>query len=274
MPLKYSQEAFTWIPRTDPIAFIVKIGGVDKTQYITSIEWTKTLCPEIGLFKMSLININGDFNYLDGGEVVQIYTDFADGTTKRFEGKIERPGRSFKGDYMIEARGSHISSGLLDITVTYSSTTTGISDVLKAIIDTYLTGYTYTNISTVSIIKPINWQNKPFWDCVKDLVDLSGYDCYVDDSKDFHLFLQGSILNEDEAITYNDALRDLSELGPDLVDIKNKIIVIGDDGTGLPILYTKNDTSSQTTYGVKELPIRDTNIRTSSMAEATAIANQ
>jgi len=89
MPLKYSQEAFTWIPRTDPIAFIVKIGGVDKTQYITSIEWTKTLCPEIGLFKMSLININGDFNYLDGGEVVQIYTDFADGTTKRFEGKLE-----------------------------------------------------------------------------------------------------------------------------------------------------------------------------------------
>src|SRR3990167_3607764 len=130
------EEGFLWLPRREPINWKYLIDSVDETRYVTSVEYTKALCPDIGSFKMSLLNLGGRYTdrYI-GGESVQIYIDYRDATTKRFEGILEKPSKRFSGnDYTLEIQGSHVSSETLDITVTESYSNIGINLVLIDII--------------------------------------------------------------------------------------------------------------------------------------------
>ena len=197
----------------------------------------------------------------------------------KFKGKIEEPKKTFSGRNVLKINGIHLAGDLLDIHVTASYPIgTTIDFILKAIIDKYASTFTYANVASFSTITtPINWSEKPFWECVIDLCEIANADCYVDKAtasdtvcKDFHMFTRGSIECELDAAVFEDNLLDMQGLGEDTVEVKNNIRVIGEDNEGLPILATANDDT--TTLNVKEKIIQDTSINTMEEAQKRADA--
>lgn len=269
------RQAFVWVPREKNTKYTIYINSVDVTRDVINSEWTRSIIGLESPCKLTLIDSDGAYadTYV-GGEVVELLLDFSDGTTSQWKGKLERPKKKFGAAYTLEVIGSHYQSDLLDVTVTEEYTKTKSADaILKDLIDNYLNTadtpeYTYDDVKPVpdSIPFPtIRWDNKPLWDCIVDLCNLVGFDCYLDSDKNFHFFERESIENTTDAIVWKDNLLEIVDLGTDTIDVKNRIIVYGEDDTGLPIVYQTPDsdaTISQSTYKLKEEIIKDTSIKT------------
>lgn len=224
-------------------------------------------------FDAQLDNNGEDYTdkYSIGSEVIFLM-DFDDGSTKQFLGQIDSIKAVINDSgFVYDIIGSHTSIKMVDITITESYTNTNGSDVLKDLIDSYLTGYTYTNVQSITTSINKDWVNKSMIDAVTELAILCDCDIYVDNNKDFHMFTKNSIVNEDNSIVYKDALLELRGLGTDGADVKNKIIVYG-DSDGLPVINTKQGSNSQTKYGVKDKVITDNTITDESVAEDVASA--
>src|SRR3990167_4447289 len=253
-----------WLPRTRRYNYKVLIDSLDVTddvitgEFISGIVGVETIC------NVSLTDPNGTYADLySGGEEVEFRCDLADASATYWKGTLERPTKKFGETFTLELVGSHFQSNLLDITVTKEYTGNKTCDaILKELVDTFLSGYTYVNVTASTISPTIRWNNKPLYDCIIDLCDLAGFDCYVDNSKDFHFFLRESIENTREGVVWNDTLLSISELGADNIDLRNRIIVYGEDEKGLPIIYRTDDAASQTKYGVKEKIVKDSSIKT------------
>ncbi len=261
-------RVFHWVPRDVTPSNDIKIDSVSVKIKIWNAEFTRSISPEIGFFKIILDNNNEEFSgKYSGDETVEFYIDYANGTIRRFLGTVDTIKSKYdtsKG-FTLELAGNHVSGELLNITVTasYSGNTT-CDAILKELVDEYLSGYTYTNTET-SIVKPtINWNNKPFWECVEDLCKLakSGtrFDCFVNDSKDFNFFEENSkdVANT-EAIVWNDTMISTEGLGTQTLTQKNKIIVYGESGDKQMIVNT-------TGTGTKEEVVFDSKITTIDMA--------
>jgi len=236
----------------------------------------------IGTFEMTIDNNAGTYDDLySGGETVIIYSSLRNVTTKLFEGIMEKPEKKFTNDAgsQLAVKGTHVSSQLLDITVTKSYANQTASYILKDIIDNYTDfdgdgtkDYTYSNVTTTTDTYNIDWTHKPFWDCVIDLCNLENYECYVDNDKDFHFFERGSITNSNHAIVLNDNYRSVDGLGPDTKLVRNRVIVYGRDDENQMIIATSENSTSQLTYNVKEKVVSDTSIKTYDEAKARADA--
>jgi hypothetical protein len=256
------QKGFIWIPRGSyTIRRDITISGVSVLGEMLSAEFTRSLAPETGDFKIELINLTGKYNNLAEDDEVILYLDFTDGTTVRFKGKIDNIKLKVDQVPKLEISGGHVSGALLDTMVTETYTGEKTSDeVLKELISKYLSGYTSTNISSSTTKPTFSWNAKPFWDCVAELCDITEYDCYVDDDLDFHFFAKNSVENSNEAIVWNDTLISMDSLEERNVNKKNKILVMGEDTTGLPILSTYGT-------GAKEMVIQDQNIKNLASAD-------
>jgi len=264
------RRGFIWIPRPKDTVYTIEIDGVDVTNdAAVGSEWTRSIIGLESPCKITLIDSNGKYadSYV-GGEIVELKLDFGAGTTSQWKGKLERPKKKFGNAYTLELIGSHYQSDLLDITVTEEYTGIITADAIyKDLIDTYLTGHTYTNVAASTTKPIIKWDNKPLWDCLLDLCDLSTFDAYLDSDLDHHFFARESVINTKDAIIWNDTLLEIENLGTDTVDVKNRIIVYGEDDAGLPIIYQTDDTTSQSTHGIKERIIKDTSINTYEQAK-------
>jgi len=269
---RISKRGFIWIPRTFTPSYKIYIDNIDVTNDVISSEWTHAIIGLESPCKLTLMDPNGIYadTYV-GGETIELKLDFSNGTTKKWEGKLEQPKKKFGQTYILDVVGSHHQSDLLDVTVTEEYTGIKSADtILKELIDEYLTGFTYNNVNNSTTYPTIKWNNKPFWDCVIDLCALAGFDAYIDTDKNTHFFEKESIENTTEAIVWGDSLLEIGHLGIDTIDIRNKIIVYGEDNTGLPIIYETPDSDAQSsidTYGKKEKVIKDTSIKTYAQAK-------
>lgn len=275
-------RGFIPLPREKDSVSEIKVDGVSILRDYLSATFTKALCPDMGFFKIQLFNADGKFtDKYSGGETVQLFVDFSNGTTKRFEGVIDKVNNKQRAFEVLEIAGGHVSSSLLDITVTKEYTGDKTCDeILKELIDAYLTGYTYTNVKASTVKPNIKWSNKPFWSAVDDLCSvavanpttlLRRFDCYVDDSKDVHFFEENSIENNNEPL-WKDTIIDLGGFGEQSTLAKNKILVYGNAG-GLPIIRLSEDPTAQTSYGLKEQVIFDTDVNTIDFAQEMADVN-
>lgn len=262
------ETGFVWIPREKNTRYSIWIDGNDVTSDCVSSEFTSSLIGLDSTCKIQLIDTDGDYSgALVGGEVIELKLDFNDGSTSKWKGTLETTKNKLRDAYIFEAVGSAFQTLLLDMTVTKSYSGDKTADaILKEIIDEFLTGFTYSNVASFTQKPVISWDNKPFWDCVIDLCDVIGADCYVDTNKDFHLFEKETVEITDDAIVWNDNLLEIEQFGADTIEIKNRIIVYGENDDGLPIVYQTDDTSSQAIYGVKEKVIKDTSVKTYNQA--------
>ncbi len=279
------KRAPIWLPREKDIVSDITVDGTSVLLNYINAEFTRALAPEIGDFKINLINADGAFsNLYSGGETVKLFVDLEDGSTQRFKGTIDNIKNKRKGFEILEISGGHISAELLDLTVTkeFNGEKT-CSEILIEIAGEKLIGYTTTNVIASTVSPTLKWSNVPFWTAVDQLCqlavadnektnDLNRYDCYVDDDKGFHFFPENSIENNNEAIVWNDTLIELNGFGDKIYVTKNKAIVYGDDGAGLPIIRTDNNPSAQTSFNLKEDVITNTDIVSGIQAEEIANA--
>lgn len=266
---RQERQSFIWIPKpTDE--YSIEIDGVDVTDDAAmGSEFTKALIGFESPCKITLIDSDGAYadKYV-GGETVELKLIRAinGDITSIWKGTLEKPKKQFGASFTVGIVGSHYQSDLLDITVTAEFTGgTSADNILKSLVDDNLTGYTYTNVAASTVFPTVRWNNKPFYDCVVDLMGLAEIDVFVDEDKDFHSFDKESIDNDDEALVWNDSLLSIDGLGVDTIDVRNRIIVYGEDEAGMPIVYQAEDAESK--YKIKERVIKDSGIRTYQQAK-------
>jgi hypothetical protein len=194
---------------------------------------------------------------------VKFYADNSDASTLQFWGKIDYPKDdiSDEGQYL-NIEGRHRAFPLNEYLICHSATNTLTSQILKDIIDKLPTtyGFTYANVQTDTNLMNVEWNYKPFWDCVGELLNKAGFDCYVDNDLDFHYFAENSIINEDDAIVEGDNFIESKEYGTNDYYEKTRVVVMGQDSGGLPIVYTA--ISPNEGDEIKELFIKDNSANT------------
>jgi len=123
--------------------------------------------------------------------------------------------------------------------------------------------YTASDVTT----KPtVNWNEKPFWECIDDLRKLITADAYVDDDKNLNFFDENSIEQNDEAIVMGTTLIIAPVgVGKQSLTKRDKIKVYGEAGE-LPIISTSGT-------GSKEEAFFDSKVNTINMASEFSAAN-
>lgn len=271
------KSGFDWIPQSVASETKVTIDSDTVTDDVLHMDCSQIATDGIGEFTLLLDNNDAAYKgTYTGGETVTIYLDRTDASNVIFKGVVETVKKKFgeAGD-QLELKGGYISSELLSITVTANFTNTAVSTILTSLISTYLTGYTTTNLTASTTTTTIAWENAPFWDCVRDLClipEPTKFDCYVDEDKDFHFFERESITNENEAIVDTDNMLSEDGLSDSIQEVKNRIKIRGKETEGMPLIYTKDDSTSQTDYNLRVKNINDENITTIAQAEDRATA--
>ncbi|KKL76828.1 hypothetical protein LCGC14_2040980, partial [marine sediment metagenome] len=258
-----------WLPPSPPF-WELEIDDVNMRTEIQAAECTRALCPEIGSFKIVVDNNNGTYSKTySGGETVEFFMDRTDGTTLKFKGTVDSvfsPYDSGKG-FTITLSGNHVSGELLTIHVTESySGDTLVSEILDDLNSKYLTGYTINYTATDTTTKPtINWNEKPFWECVDDLRKLISSDAYVTDTKQLNFFDENSIEQKEEAIVLGTTLITApTGVGKQSLTKRDKIKIYGEAG-GIPVISTSGT-------GTKEEVFFDSKIKTINMASEFSAA--
>ena|SRR3990167_990243 len=250
-PNTHAQIGFT-VTRSD--------GTVDTlTNQIVHLKIEDGVTESIGRFEFSIWNHTG--NYTDvwsGNEIVRYYSDYAaTATTLRFRGRIEKVSYT---ENMVRVSGRSEALRLMEVTVTKSYTNQETSVILIDLISNYGSEYTTSNVNISTTSLTINWFQKPFWECVQELCKAANFDCYLDANLDIHYFESSTVRNTTDAIVHDINLLETGEFAKDVTQVRNRIIVYGASQEGTQIVYTAEDTTSQTSYGVREEIIKNDNI--------------
>ena len=258
-------------PRTDS-QYKITVDRSDSTtdnitEEIILFEVEDAINRRIGRFKFELWDPNQ--NYKDvwtGMEVVKYYKDYAaEATTLRFRGRIEKVSYT---DNKLRVVGRNESLHFMDITVTQQFNNIEASEILKSLNTSYGEGnFTSNNVNTSSTNMTVNWYQKPFFDCIQEITTATGFDCYVDSALDWHFFESGTDTNEDDALIHTYNILSVGDFAKDLSQIKNRVIVYGAVRDNIQIIYTAEDTTSQSDNFVREQIINDDNITTYAQAE-------
>jgi len=267
-----SRRGFIFPPiRTDQVwkITVTDTSGteLDITGLISRCKIEDFATESIGSFEFEIEDPNEIYaNLWSGYEVFKYYIDYGtSATTLKFRGRVEKVSKRY---HRLVVSGRRESVLFFDRKVTYlSSTAQETSVILNDLITTYAPTFNTTSVATSSTTLSVNWVEKPFWDCVKELCDASGFDCYDDAELKFHYFQSGSNENYVDAISHDYNLLDIGDFTPDLTLVRNRITVYGATLDDLRLIYTSQDTSANIianfgTLTYKEEIIEDENITT------------
>jgi hypothetical protein len=82
------------------------------------------------------------------------------------------------------------------------------------------------------------WQEKPFWDAVRDVCYKINYELWIDANGNVYFHEQGSRINSEEAIVHDSNLFETFQNSDDDGRKINKVVVYGAEIEGTQILYT------------------------------------
>jgi hypothetical protein len=272
--MRLTNEIFIPIPKPRNTHCKVEINGSDMTTRVIKSSFVYPCTTGIGTFTINLSNAHGQLNGLfSEGQTVKFYADNTDATYLQFWGRIDfvKNNISDSGQFL-EIEGRHRSYLLTESLICHQTTTTSPAQVLKDIIDILPAsyGFTYNNVNADAEVINVEWNYKPFWDCVGEICNYSGFDVYVDNDLDFHYFEENSILNEQEAIVEGDNFLNTKDWGTNNTYEKTRVTVIGQDDEGLPIIYTAKIVGET---DIKEVFIRDGSANTEAKVKDVADAN-
>ena len=245
IPPRYTANHRLTVERSD--------GTIDDlTDTVSEIAIEDSVTDGIGIFSFNFWNPNEEYTGVyTGMEIVRYYSNYSKtARTLRFRGRIEKPSAK---DNQIFVTGRSESLFVMDEQVTYSGDTVDIGLIIHTLFTNYGNDrFDLSEIDTVTgTTLSVNWIDRNFMDCVADVCNASGYDCYVNCNLIVKFFVQGSITNTAEGIVHDHNLYEVSDFAPDLQFVKNKIRVMGATIDGVQVIYTANDTDSQATYGVR-----------------------
>lgn len=269
-----AREIFIPIPKVRDTNVKIEINDVDVTKLIDSSKWIKPSTLSRGSFTLKLKNAGGRIsNVYSKGQTVKCYLDNTDATTLQFRGRIDYPKDILiREGQWLEIEGRHRSYLLSEIQVCHSTngTPTDTGQILKDIMDKYASDFTYTNVNLSGIKIEVEWNYVPFMDCLRFLCKKAVFDAYVDDDLDMHYFEQGSIFNSSEAIIEGDNFLRTEEIGTDDYYEKTRVIAIGKDDEGIPIIHTAISIGEGN--DIREVKIQDNSADTYEAVKALAEA--
>lgn len=271
MAHKY-EEGFIWIPRDHSYYYTVLLNDLDITNQLSKAQIMRQVTQGVGKFKLKLVDTTVEI-----GDILKVYIDTSPIDTSttnqlRFKGKVTTPGDSLT---ISNVKGYEKSADFLDITVTEDYTGSNKkdpADIIKDLIDKYTTGYTYNNVEQVGENVAVSWSNRPLWNAIKGLCELTNYNVYLDVTDDLHFFKRGSEISNKEALVYGDTLTNVKDIGKKTSDIKNKITIYGETEEGLPVVATAKNQNSIDKYGTKEKVIKDSDLNNQEAAADRANA--
>jgi len=279
-----------WIPPTYHPIYKIEIHQSaspytiwDITDDIYEGEVTDGVTETIGSFSFTIDNsrqqYSDKFVLYDTIRIKMNYATTA--TTVRFGGVIEKI--SHRGPKII-LTGRSMAARLMGTTVTQSFSNEYTHDIVQSLFTTYFStslfysGDTYIDTSTATDTRvSVDWYQKPFWECIKELCNIAGYDAYINsgdivsETNYVHYFVSGSRTNTTEAVVHESNLIETGDFTPDLSVVKNRIIVYGAKVEDMQIVWTEEDVDSILKYDVKEKIINDSNIRTTAQAKERAV---
>ena len=257
---------WVWIPPAALPCYRVTItrrdGTIDDiTDIILDGSYKDGVTETIGSF--TILIANGNNNYTGvwiGNEILKVYIDYGtSATTLRFRGRIEKI--SYPNNN-VKIIGRSESLKLTTITVTKSYTNQETSTILTNLVSSYASDFTVSNVNVSSTNLTISWNQKPFWECVKELCSAAGFEAYVDANLDFHYFATGSVKNTTECVVHDYNILDITEFAKDYSQVKNRIILYGSTDVGT-LICTKEDSNSFSEINRwQEEIVNDTNITT------------
>lgn len=265
-------SALIYIPPTfSPIYKIEVYDGTtttDITDYVIEGEYTDGITETIGNFSFKVDNstqaYSTTFNLYNQ---IRIYMDYgATATTMVFVGMIERLSKS-NSNLIISGRGA--AAKVIGKNITYAATNKARATILSEIIAANFDGIiTTTNLEADTDTLTVNYYEKPFWEIVEEICSIGSRDAYIDKDFDFNYFVSGSRRNTTEAIVHGYNLINTGDFSPDASTISNSVRVYGSEVSGLPLISTSSDSTSQDTYDIKNLKISDESITTASQAKS------
>ena len=262
--MRQTNDFFIPIPKARNTHCKVEIDGDDRTNRTLTSNFKYPVTSGIGVFSLKLTNTAGIVSGLySAGKVVKFYADNNDGSTLQFWGRIDYVKDNMDAEgQTLEIEGRHRAYLLTETLVCYSATDQPTSTILKAIIDKLPSeyGFTYANVATSTDSMSVNWNYKPFWQCVNEICNYSGFDCYPDNDLDFHYFEANSILNTNDAIVEGQTFLSTKNWGTNDYYEKTRVTAIGKDKESLPIIYTA--ISDDEGDDIREVFVRDSTANT------------
>ena len=272
--MRESTEIFIPIPKSRNAKIKVELDGDDLTGKTMDSLFRYPVTKGIGTFKMTISNASGQLSgKYAAGNAIKFYADNSDGTTLQFWGRVDYVKEIISDSgQVLEIEGRHRAYTLTEYLICYSATEEEPSQILKDIIGKLPSTYGFTSLNVVATETSMNvqWNYKPFWDCVREVCNYAGFDCYVDNDLDFHFFEANSISNTDDAIVEGDNLINSKGWGTNDYYEKTRVVAIGQSEDGLPIVYTA--ISSDEGTEIREVFIKDVSSNTETSVKNLAEA--
>ena len=254
----------------------VEIDGEDVTSYTHATNVMRRCNDGVCSAGITLVNKHARYtNKWTGAEVVKVYHDYVDATHQVFEGRMDEgalgAGMSglifnvFARDYGVEA---------LEVPV-YKFWTSAVTcdTVFKALIDGYMSGYTYTGVDAFTTTMQPEWEGVPLWQCLKEIAEKCGALFYCGDHShgwhDWQMFKSGSRTCLDEMIALKGNINRFSNKWS-LLPIKNFVTVQAQSVEGLPLYRSAENLTSQSLYWKKWKSVTESNIRGNDYCQARA----
>lgn len=262
--MRQSTEIFIPIPKPRNAKIKVELDGDDLTGKTMESLFRYPVTKGIGTFKTTISNAAGQLSgKYAAGNAIKFYADNTDGTTLQFWGRVDYVKENI-GDrgQVLEIEGRHRAYTLTEFLICYSATEEEPSQILKDIIAKLPVSYGFTSSNVAATLTSMNvqWNYKPFWDCVVEICNYAGFDCYVDNGLDFHFFEANSISNTDDAVVEGDNLIDSKGWGINDYYEKTRVVAIGQSEEDLPIVYTAISPNEGTE--IREVFIKDVSSNT------------
>lgn len=208
------------------MAILVKIEGATRTDIIqTSISWSQQLTKDPSILSFDIYNSGQTLPDLGDTVTVEIDSDV------KFSGTITSKKRNLdKG--LIERVAYEAKDGFHTLDrrlVIKAYANQSASDIVTDIIDTFTTGFTYTNvIPDAPEITTIRFNYEQPSSAIKQICSAIGWDWYIDADNDVHFFPQNYnvapfSLTDDNGNLVTNSL----EIDRNIVNLKNAIYVRG-----------------------------------------------
>jgi len=261
------QNIRIWLPSDDTNVYsIAKISGNDISDYIISMETVRPTL-KFGLARATFMLTNPDRYFIgrySAGAIATIYSDYTDGSTLKFTGKIETPRFGIENGYKcrIFARQTPL---LTDKKVNYSVEGIPADEAIIVLTNThYPDTITLTNISNeMKGLVYGNYDEKSWLEIAKDILQQVEFDGYIDSSNDLHTFAKTGSGTSDEHISEGVNLLAMpGYFGGDSKDERNRVKSYGKVVNSIPILWTSSDTESQSRTWIKDEVVKATNLDT------------
>jgi hypothetical protein len=183
----------TNLVNTNKIYSKITIGGDNVSDfYECNVNKSTSINSSSSTFSATLPNQDGrNASKYDIGDDVIVYSDYNYNppTTKIFRGLLET--KEFIGldgtDEKLKISGRDYSCRLMDRIVepiTYTSLTAG--SIVKSIMSYYIDDITTNNVVSTDVIDKIQFKNVSVYDAIKQLVDMTTSNFYVDENVDLH----------------------------------------------------------------------------------------